>query len=285
MRKVKNHFRTVSGFCLGMLAAIVMAASVSCSPQVYNMSLEMRYPSPSGLNLTGKTVALVYPYGVSQEEMQLTGSVAEALADKLDSVYPESDSTQLFTIQYTEDFSKMATPDSLVNLVLMTDADVVFLFGHPSEFAEGYRPGGINLPLWCYDSLGGENAAVKSFKIAADAGSDASVSGKNIGDRISSSFVPTWREEEYGIWYRDNEEWSSALVKALDFKWDEAVKAWISILDGAKDSFYRACLEYNIGLGCYMMGNRELAIQWLTQSAAEQESEMTTSLLAKLDRK
>ncbi len=267
--------------CLRTFAAVAAAVSalVSCSPQVYNMTMEMRYPSSSGLNLTGKTVALVYPYGLTREEMQLTGSVAGALADKLDAAYPESDSTQLFTVQYTDDFAKMATPDSLVNLVLKTDADVVFLFGHPSEFEQGYRPGGIRLPLWCYDSLGGENATVKSFTIAADAGTDASVSGKNIGNRISSSFVPTWREEEFGIWYSEDGAWNSALLKALDFKWDEAVKDWMSILDTTKDSYFRACLEYNIGLGCFMMGNRELALQWLTQSAAEHTSEMTTALI------
>ena len=264
-----------------MFAAVAVTASalVSCSPQVYDMTMEMRYPSSSGLNLTGKTVALVYPYGLTQEEMQLTGSVAGALADKLDAAYPESDSTQLFTVQYTDDFAKMASPDSLVNLVLKTDADVVFLFGHPSEFEDGYRPGSIRLPLWCYDSLGGEKASVKSFTIAADAGTDASVSGKNIGDRIASSFVPTWREEEFGIWYRDDSAWNSALLLALDFKWDEAVKSWLSILDTEKEPYFRACLEYNIGLGCFMMGNRELALQWLNQSAAECSSDMTSSLI------
>jgi len=272
--------------CLRMSAAVAAAVSalVSCSPQVYNMSMEMRCPSSSGLNLTGKTVALVYPYGLTQEEMQLTGSVAGALADKLDAAYPERDSTQLFTVQYTDDFAKMATPDSLVNLVLKTDSDVVFLFGHPVEFENGYRPGGIRLPLWCYDSLGGENADVKSFTIAADAGTDASVSGKNIGNRISSSFIPTWREEEFGIWYREEGAWNSALLKALDFKWDEAVKEWMSILETEKDPYLSACLEYNIGLGCFMMGNRELALQWLTQSSVEYSSDMTTALISRVQK-
>ncbi len=267
-----------------MFAALAVAAAVSCSPQVYDVTMEMRYPSSSGLNLTGKTVALVYPKGLTPEEMQLTGSLAAALADKLDEAYPESDSTQLFTVPYNGDFAKMAAPDSLVNLVLKTDADVVFLFGHPSEFEAGYRQGGIRLPLWCYDSLGGEDASVKSFTIAADAGADASLSGKNIGDRISSSFVPTWREEEFGIWYRDDSAWSDALVKALDFKWEEAVKSWMAILDTTKDSYFRACLEYNIGLGCFMMGNRELAIQWLTQSSAECSSDRTASLISRVQR-
>lgn len=246
------------------------------------MSMEMRYPSSSGLNLTGKSVAMVYPYGLTQEEMQLTSSVAGALADQLDAAYPESDSTRLYTIQYTDDFARMATPDSLVNLVLKTDADVVFLFGHPSEFADGYKQGGFKLPLYCYDALGGEKAGVKSFTITADAGSDAALSGKNIGNRISSSFIPTWREEEFGIWYTENGAWNNALLQALDFKWDAAVKGWMSILETATDPNIRACLEYNIGLGCFMMGNRELALQWLTQSDTESSSEVTTSLISRV---
>lgn len=262
-----------------LLCAALFAA---CSPQVYEMSMEMRHPSSSGLDLTGKSVAMVYPYGLTQEEMQLTGSVAGALADKLDAAYPESDSTRLYTIQYTDDFAGMATADSLVSLVLKTDADVVFLFGHPSEFADGYRQGSIRLPLYCYDALGGENSGVKSFTITADAGADAALSGKNIGNRISSSFVPTWKEEEFGLWYTEDSAWSNALQQALDFKWDAAVKNWMSILDTAKDPCFRACLEYNIGLGCFMLGNRELALQWLTQSAAEQSSDMTTALIARV---
>ena len=151
----------------------------------------------------------------------------------------------------------MATPDSLVNLVLKTDADVVFLFGHPSEFSDGYRQGGFRLPLYCYDSLGGEKSGVKTFTITADAGSDAAASGKNIGNRISSSFVPTWREEEFGIWYTDNTD----------------------------DINIRALLEYNIGLGCFMMGNRDLALQWLQQSSSEQSSDMTTALINRIKRR
>lgn len=262
--------------CAALLCAVFFAA---CSPQVYEMSVDMRYPSSSGLDLTGKSVAMVYPYGLTQEEMQLTSSVAGALADKLDAAYPESDSTRLYTIQYTDDFQKMASPDSLVRLVLKTDADVVFLFGHPSEFDSGYKQGGFRLPLYCYDSLGGKDAGVRSFTIAADAGTDATVSGKNIGDRISSSFIPTWREEEYGIWYTDDGAWNSALANALDFKWDAAISGWMSILETAKDPYFRSCLEYNIGLGCFMLGNRELALQWLEQSDAEQKSEMTTALI------
>ena len=126
---------------------------------------------------------------------------------------------------------------------------------------------------------------MKTFTITADAGSDAAASGKNIGNRISSSFVPTWREEEFGIWYTDNSAWNNALLQALDFKWDAAVKAWISILDSTDDINIRALLEYNIGLGCFMMGNRDLALQWLQQSSSEQSSDMTTALINRIKRR
>ena len=126
---------------------------------------------------------------------------------------------------------------------------------------------------------------MKTFTITADAGSDAAASGKNIGNRISSSFVPTWREEEFGIWYTDNSAWNNALLQALDFKWDAAVKTWISILDSTDDINIRALLEYNIGLGCFMMGNRDLALQWLQQSSSEQSSDMTTALINRIKRR
>ena len=268
-------------FGAGLLLAV--CALVSCSPQVYVMSTEMRYPSSSGLDLTGKSVALVYPYGLTQDEVQLTGALAEALADRLDAAYPESDSTSLYSIEYKDDmFPKMASADSLASLVLKTDADVVFLFGRPAEFKDGYRNGEFRLPLYCYDSLSGDKGAVRTFSISADAGSDAALSGKNIGGRISTSFVPTWREEEFGIWYTDSSEWTSALIKATDFKWDEAVKDWMSLLEGTKDQSLRSCLEYNIGLGCFMMGRGSLALGWLEQSNREKADELTSALIARV---
>ncbi len=264
------------------VAAVLMSMFVSCSPQVYEIALEMRRPSSSGLDLTGKSVAIFYPSGLSGKEMQLTGSAAAVLADRLDAAYPESDSTRLYTIAYTDAFSRMATPDSLVNLVLKTDADVVFLFGHPEKFADGYVTGDFTLPLWCYDALGGDNGGVKPFSVKAYARESASTSGETIGERISSSFVPTWREEEFGIWYRDSTAWIEALQKAADLKWDEAIKDWMAILAKTTEPYHRSCLEYNIGLGCFMMGSNALARQWLTQSAAEYESDLTTALLKRL---
>ena len=267
-----------------LLIAAVAAALCGCSPQLYDVTLDMRHPSASGLNLTGKNVAIVYPYGLTQDEMKLTGAVAATLADRLDAAYPESDSTALYTIEYTEDFSKMESADSLVSLILKTDADVLFLFGHPSEFAEGYVAGTtFNLPLCCYDALAGSSSdAVKSFTVAADAGTDAEASGKNIGNKISTSFTPQWKTEDFGIWYKSSEDWYEALESALAFKWDDAVKKWITILSDTKDSYVRATLEYNIGLGCFMMGNNALALEWLSQSAAESPTDETTELIARI---
>lgn len=265
-----------------LAAAFAVSALVSCSPQLYNMSVGMRQPSASGLDLTGKNVAIVYPYGLTREEMQLTGSMADELASRLDAAYPESDSTRLYTVQYTDNFQDMASADSLVNLVLKTDADVVFLLGHPAEFSGGYRTGEFKLPLYCYDSLGGEKAGVKTFMVRADAGPDAELSGKNIGGRISSSFVPSWNEEEFGIWYTEDGTWNSALIKATEFRWNEAVKDWMALLEKQKDPSFRARLEYNIGLGCFMMGNGPLALEWLEQSQKEEAGEITSALVARV---
>lgn len=258
----------------------LVAALCGCSPQLYDVTLEMRHPSASGLNLTGKNVAIVYPYGLTQDEMKLTGTLAATLADRLDAAYPESDSTALYTIEYTENFSRMESADSLVSLILKTDADVLFLFGHPEEFAEGYKTGTFNLPLYCYDALGGSSSdAMKSFTVAADAGTDAEASGKSIGNKISSSFTPQWKTEDFGIWYTSGNDWYEALESALSFKWDDAVKKWIAILSDTKDSYLRATLEYNIGLGCFMMGNNALALEWLSQSSAESPTDETTALI------
>ncbi len=267
-----------------LILAVVCLAG--CSPQLYDVTLEMRHPSSSGLDLTGKRVAIVYPYGLSQEEMQLTSALCSTLADRLDAAYPESDSTSLYTIEYNDSYSAMSSADSLVSLTLKTDADVLMLLGRAGELADGYKSESFTLPLYCYDALSGsDNSAVKTFTIAADAGSDPEASGKSIANKISSSFTPQWKAEQFGIWYRDTEDWGSALDDALDFKWDSAIKKWMSLLENTKDSFLRAKLEYNIGLGCFMLGANDLSLEWLNQSKEEAPSDETTALIKRVNKK
>ena len=47
-------------FSLACIAATATCVLTSCDPQAFSMNIEMRYPSKSGIDLTGKSVAVVY---------------------------------------------------------------------------------------------------------------------------------------------------------------------------------------------------------------------------------
>ena len=264
----------------------VMAAAVafaSCSPRIYGISVEMRRPSSSGLDLTGKSVAIVYPCSIlSLQENKLMAGIASSLADRLDAAYPESDSTALYSLRYSEDYNRNVCLDSLANLTLKTDADMLFFFCRSGSFGNGYNEGYFTVPLYCYDALSGKNRPMRAFTIAGDAGSDAEASGRTVGGRASEAFTPNWSVEDFCIWYTGDSEWSAALDDALGFRWDSAVKKWMSILENTSGNYDRSCLEYNIGLGCFMMGDNSLARQWLEQSNAEYQSELTTALISRV---
>ena len=92
---MKTQFKSI-------LAASTMLV-VACAPSIYGIQVETRQPSASGLDLTGKSVAVIYPEGLGEKEDALNRSFVSSLGRQLDASYPESDSVAVFTLPYTED--------------------------------------------------------------------------------------------------------------------------------------------------------------------------------------
>jgi tetratricopeptide (TPR) repeat protein len=65
--------------------------------------------------------------------------------------------------------------------------------------------------------------------------------------------------------YFDNEKWYKALDRAEAYDWKGAMDMWISLLS-TNDMLRRSCAAYNIATACYMLGEYDLAIEWLDQS-------------------
>ncbi len=272
---MKTQFKSI-------LAASTMLV-VACAPSIYGIQVETRQPSASGLDLTGKSVAVIYPEGLGEKEDALNRSFVSSLGRQLDASYPESDSVAVFTLPYTEDYLKYSQPDSLVNLVLETDCDILFLIERAPAFSvEGYKESDFRLPLTVYDALGGDSNAIRSFNVVGHAGPEPSKSGELIGKRVSESFVPQWKSEMVELFCLDREDWNQALYDAASCRWATAIEGWTKILSEESDILKRACLEYNLGFGCLMMGRPDLAKEWVDLSLEETPTDEAKALSAKL---
>ena len=256
--------------------ALVMAA---CSPTVYGIQVETRQKSVSGLDLTGKSVAIVYPGGLSDKEDLLNTAFVDAMARKLDAAYPESDSVQVFSLPYSADYVKSTQADSLVNLVLETDCDVLFLLGRAPIFMDGYAETDFRLPLTVFDALGGDS---NSTYILGNAGPDPEKSGELTGNRVVESFVPQWKTEIKDVFCVDREDWIDAMYDAAACRWATAIEKWSKILASETDILKRACLEYNLAVGCMLLGRPDLAQDWVELSLRENPTDEAKALSAKL---
>ena len=54
-------------------------------------------------------------------------------------------------------------------------------------------------------------------------------------------------------------------MRAQNFDWRGAMDIWIGLLS-TNDHYKRSCAEYNIAVACYMLGDYDLATEWLDRS-------------------
>ena len=111
----------------GLVAILTVAlAFVSCAPSRYAIQVEMRHPSKSGLDLAGKIVSVVYYSGDNALENQAAENMAAGFAEVIEKDNVTGDgSVGVYSVDRKA--GNYALKDSLVNLVIQTGGDVVFL--------------------------------------------------------------------------------------------------------------------------------------------------------------
>ena len=105
---------------------------------------------------------------------------------------------------------------------------------------------------------------------------------RNIGSRLADSFVSTWESESYTLIYYESSAWIDAASSAVEYKWTEAIDRWITLLD-TSNLQRRSCAEYNIALACYMMGEYDLALEWLDRSDKDCPISLSGSLRQRIN--
>lgn len=281
---------------LSAIAALsALVALQSCDPQAFSMNVEMRYPSSSGMSIDGKSVAVVYLNEDSAKDSVFNECLANGFASAIEKNYFNgAEAVNLYKMPKVVG-GVYSNADTLINLIVDTGCDIVFLFDAP-EFGNvqikeqktstsgTYYP--VSVPvaikLYGFDSLSGSDTVrvwtgtrMLSANMEASLGRQAAAdslwnrigsSAENLGEVSARTFAPVWKEETYSfIYYESPEAWLTAAQYASDYKWNEAMKVWISLLD-TNNTMKRSCAEYNIATACFLMGDNELALKWLNSS-------------------
>lgn len=281
---------------LSAIAALsALVALQSCDPQAFSMNVEMRYPSSSGMSIDGKSVAVVSLNEDSAKDSVFNECLANGFASAIEKNYFNgAEAVNLYKMPKVGG-GVYSNADTLINLIVDTGCDIVFLFDAP-EFGNvqikeqktstsgTYYP--VSVPvaikLYGFDSLSGSDTVrvwtgtrMLSANMEASLGRQAAAdslwnrigsSAENLGEVSARTFAPVWKEETYTfIYYESPEAWLTAAQYASDYKWNEAMKVWISLLD-TNNPMKRSCAEYNIATACFLMGDNELALKWLNSS-------------------
>ena len=103
----------------------------SCGPLSYTVGVELRQPSRSGLELSGKTLSVAYLDDGNPLDSTFIASVSEGFAQRLESEYFGGEPLiQIFNIDKVPG-ADYSSRDSVINVLMDTGTDVVFVFDSP----------------------------------------------------------------------------------------------------------------------------------------------------------
>jgi hypothetical protein len=119
-------------------AAALLLTLSSCSPQAFTMNIEMRHPSKSGLDLSRKSMSIVYLDNGVKLDSAFNNAMSDGFAQKVGiRLFRWKESYRCLPDQ-KGDWRKICFQGhSLVNLVMDSGDDVVFLIDTP-DFGQAH---------------------------------------------------------------------------------------------------------------------------------------------------
>lgn len=278
------------------VAALLVAA---CSPEIYPLHLEVRQPSPSGLDLNRKSMSIVYMDGSNNLDSLFDRSVASALARHLEEDYFNGQEVvELYHISSADS----VTVETMRSLVMDTEKDVVFLMStHLGELnpEENQPVSGavassdsafvcpvalpVSTSVQIYDSMGQDKVArfsgsavlhpmVYNSGVTTQDGlktlalMQLDSQAEEVARRISTRFVSDWKTESFSFYYFDDfrvDEWVEALQHVNDGQFAKAIDVWMPLVSKGY-TIKRACAAYNLAMAFYLLEDYELSERWLS---------------------
>lgn len=290
---------------LKVLLSLTAFAAVSCGPSRHAVQVEMRYPSKAGIELSGKTISVVYLENQDKTAADFNSHMADGFAYALEEEYGTGEgSVPVFSMHRSKN-GNYADKDTLFSLLMDTGSDVVFLIDtvtlgsiivdgaariatpvspDSSYLSVAHMP--FTLKMYSFDAMD-KSGSVKKYGGTSEAqpmvysdGKDSSVrqyekamkslpaAAWEVGNEMADSFRSQWKHEQYSLTFFDSEKWYRALDRAESYDWKGAMDIWMDLLK-TNDLMKRSCAEYNIAVACYMLGDYSLAAEWLDLSDAD----------------
>ena len=268
-----------------MLAAILVLFGLgSCTPTAYNLVYESRRPSDSGLDLGGKSMAVVYLESEDGRDSLYNNLFSDAFAQALEEEYFGGEVAVDVFRQVKEDGKDYSSVQEMSSMVLNLENDVIFLVDTPTVSQDGKT---TLTNLYAYDSMAGSSDEV--YKKSLSATSTVAVSQGAVARRLASSmakdFMGNWTKENVVLLCFDwEDEWVEAAIHANYMEWKEASDIWMSLL-GRKTGLGRSAAAYNLAVACYVEGELELATEWLDRSDEEYNISVSEKLRKMIETK
>lgn len=251
------------------LVAALMPLLVSCGLTYETLSVQLMKPSASTLDLKSRTMSVFMTYRNSQDSTVCCQALA-GFVEKMSEEY--SKPVTLYSMPFDEQ-AVYAERDTLAKLITVANTDVVFLV-YPNG-KHDVVTGVSEYTLLVYDSLLKDDVvySIPHLKVSA-------INPSSTSNNLVANFEPTWKGANFKILYFDgNSDWTNAMEQAIVGNWTAAVDEWITLLSKSTALERRMAAEYNIAVGCYLLGDNELAGKWLKQAAADSKSTATPSYI------
>lgn len=292
----------------------LVALAVACGPSRHTVHVEMRHPSKVGIDFVGKNIAVVHLENGNELADLLSEGMADGLAYSLEQDYGTGDGSVGIYRMPVSKGGDYASKDTLFNLIMDTGSDVVFLIdtlavgsmsmggltsvASPTSVDSSYISTGqlpFTMKMYCFDAMNkdekvynfaGSSVAIpyaysdgiqNNETIRSRAVASLTELGFEAGRNLSSNFKAQWRHEQYPVVYFDSQEWFKAMEYADILQWKPAMDIWFGLLD-TNDLLKRSCAAFNLALATYMLGDYDLALQWLDRSDADNKLPMSDSL-------
>ena len=88
----------------------------------------------------------------------------------------------------------------------------------------------------------------------------------HLGAAVARLLQPQWETQERALFFFSGSAWYKALEHAFLFEWEEARNIWLKLTKETKNAKKIAFAAYNLAVACEIMGQIEVAKEWLNLS-------------------
>lgn len=239
---------------LTALAGLLLAA---CGPQTYTKYMQVRQPSRAGIDLTKRTMSVVYLSDPDSLTETASSRQAMFLARNLENQYFDGEEKVALYRLDKDPAGDYTQRDTLIRMVVGTGDDVVFLVDTPEQ---GHQAA---YNVYVLDSMSGSDE-VKKF------------AGES---RIGDEFAPDWVMVSLEVLYFEAaSRWDKAMDYAEVDRWADAMKVWMEIAGDTRNNLRRAAACYDTAIASWLLGDKTLAYKWLDRADASYPLDASKSL-------